>query len=208
MRKISVDQSKEAPLNEGLEETTPDPTPPVEINPENALYQEWKIAEALARPAIAHRLLQHLRRHAAKVCWMVLHANHIDLIDEISQDAVLDLDSFEGRSAFATWFHARALNRCRAFLRQQRRRREVPLDSVKDRVGFIASSLETRVIVQDLIASLPQFERDLINFKIVEGLPDIEIAKKLGFTRDWIQISWSKLRKQLKEKYNGSSEVR
>lgn len=203
-----MDQLKRTPLNEGLEETTPDPTPPVEKNPENALYQEWKAAEALTRPAIAHRLLQHLRRHAAKVCWMVLHTNHIDLIDEIATDAVLDLDSFEGRSAFATWFHSRALFKCRTRLRLQRRRKEVPLEREFLHLPSPILSLETHVIVQEMIALLPQFEQDLIRLKIFEGLPDIEIAKHLGFTREWIQMSWSKLRKQLKEKYHGNPQIR
>jgi len=45
-----------------------------------------------------------LRIHAAKVCWMVLHNYQPDYIDEVVQDAMLDLNGFEARSEFSTWF--------------------------------------------------------------------------------------------------------
>lgn len=183
----------------------PGPNPSRGENPENALYQAWKAAEAWERPDIEYRLLQLLRRHASKVCWMVLHSHQPDLIDEISQDALMDLASFEERSAFATWFHARALNRCRTKRKQNIQRKEVPLDveTINQFSVPRESSLLTKVIVQEMLDKLTPFERELVDLKVFEGLTDTQVAAKLGYTHEWIQKLWSNLRNRLKDTYNG-----
>jgi len=187
---------------EALKEPRPNPSG----NPENLLFEVWKNTPIGEREPIELRLLSLLRVHASKVCWMVLHAYEPHLIDEIAQDALMDLSSFEERSSFATWFHSRATFRCRTQLKQNIQRKEISLDVGKlDILPRRDSSLETKVMINEMLEKLTPFERELIELKVYEGLTATEIAEILGFTREWIQISWSKLRKKLKEKYNGSS---
>lgn len=194
-------------LTSPKEDLNPRPNPSRGDNPENALYQAWKIAESRERPALENSLLQHLRRHAAKVCWMVLHSHQPDLVDEISQDAIMDLASFGERSAFATWFHARALNRLRLQRRQNIRRKEVPLDvlqksPIADSVNSY-QAIEASALVQEMLTYLTPFELNIVQLKMDDGLTDMEIGIELGYTREWIQITWAKVLKKLKEKYNG-----
>lgn len=191
-------------LQEAPEKSRPNPSAG---QAENDLFEIWKVAPPEEREKIELRLMAFLRVHAAKVCWMVLHLYDPHLIDEIAQDAVMDLDSFEERSAFSTWFHSRATFRCRTQLKQNIQRKEVPMPvggvesmlALPDR----ASAMETQVIVNELLDGLSSFERSLVELKVYEGLPDADVAENLGFTREWIQTSWSRLRKKLKEKYNG-----
>lgn len=187
------------------EEANPRPNPSVESNPENILYEAWRVAEEWQRPEIEVQLLQLLKRHASKVCWMVLHSNQTDFIDQIAQDAILKMSGFQGRSAFSTWFHTNALNFCRTKRTQNNQRKEVPLDNV--RWDGISAGLETRVIVQEMLSKLTDVERRLIELKVDEGLTDEEVAAQLGFTHEWVQKLWSRLRKRLKEEY-GSRKVR
>lgn len=182
----------------------PGPNPSKGENPENVCFQAWKEAEAHQKASIEYRLLQLLRRHASKVCWMVLHSHQSDLIDEIAQDAIMDLKSFEERSAFATWFHGRALNICRMKRRQIIQRKEVSLDVTKlDKLVHRDGGLEIRVIIQEMLAGLSDFERRLVELKVYEGLTDTQAALELGYTHEWIQKCWSRLRKRLKDEYNG-----
>lgn len=178
-------------------------TPPVRKNVENELYRTWKDASTEVRPSVEHRLLQHLRRHAAKVCWLVLHSHQLDLVNEIAQDAIMQLGQFEERSAFSTWFHSRALNRCREELRRQKIRKEVPLNA-----DWIPrdSGLETKAIVQELWANLDEQEKELVQLKVIEGHSDEEVAEIIDRSRQWVQAAWSQLRKRLREKY--ASKVR
>lgn len=175
----------------------PDPTPPA--NSENDLYIRWSNTDSDGKELIEQLLTPQLKRHASKVCWMVLHANRSDLIGEIVQDALVDLSSFKGSSLFSTWFHARALYRCRREFRQQIRRREIPLEGLEI---VVRSSLETDLEIRELVDRLPEFEQQLVQLKVFEGFSDEEVAQKLGFSRQWIQMSWTKLRRKLKNEYD------
>lgn len=188
-----------------LEDRNARPNPSQGENPENVLYQAWKAAEAWERPDIEHRLLQLLRRHASKVCWMVLHSHQSDLIEEIAQDAVMDLSSFKELSAFATWFHSRATFRCRVIHKQNLWRKEVPLDIVRlDQLSPSRQSApDIQMIIREMLEQLSPVEQKLVELKVYEGLTDVQVAAILGYTPEWIQKLWSKLRKRLKDEYNG-----
>jgi RNA polymerase sigma factor (sigma-70 family) len=190
---------------EGLEETTPGPTPLKVENRENVLFEAWKTSTPQERSALEYQILQSVRRHASKVCWMVLHSHQPDLIDEIAQDVLMDLGSFREQSAFSTWVHSRARFRCQSQFKQNRQRREVSITALPSTQLYASerdSNMFLKVLVQELLANLSVFERQLVDLKVDEGLSDAEIGLRLGFTREWIQKSWSRLRKKLKGKYN------
>ena len=198
-------KTDEEKTDNGMPDTTPSQavTPPKEINPENELYRAWKEASEEVRPTIEVRLLQSLRRHAAKVCWLVLHSHQHDLIEEVAQDAFFQLPSFEERSSFSTWVHSRALFRCRDELRRQKRVKVVGVYNPNASV-FTDHKItpEFRAMVHDLIKDCSDEELQLIEWKISEGLSDEEIAENLKCGRAWVQRCWGNLRNKLKDKYN------
>lgn len=183
-------------------EAKPQANPSREANPENDLYEIWKNSDEASRPEVEMYLLPHLRRHAAKVGWMVLHSYQSHLVDEIAQDAVMDLKTFEGRSAFSTWFHARALKRCYNERRNFKRRKEISLTDFNANTASKAS-FETRVIVQELLGHLDAEDLELVELKVQEGLVDAEIAEFLGIPRATVQYRWDVVRKKLRAIYNG-----
>jgi RNA polymerase sigma factor (sigma-70 family) len=179
----------------------PGQTPLIGENPENALYETWKKASEAARPPIEQALVPLLYRHASKVCWMVLHSNQPDLIGTIINDVFLGMRKFKGDSLFSTWVHALALYRCRAELRNIRRRKEV--NGIVD--GGVSYSVrgcqETSSVVQNLVSKLGKREQELVRLKIDEGLSDKEIAEVLELHPVYIQRLWKALRKRLRSMY-------
>jgi len=189
-----------------MDELTPGLTPP--DNPENALFSLWELSSEEERPAIALKMMPALRRHASKVCWMVLHFHDPHLIDEIVQDTILELDRFEKRSSFTTWFHSRALNRCRVELKKIIRRREVPFTGNEERIEEVGGSgfhydANDSILLDQITKKLSPKERKILTMKISSGYTDKEIAEILGYTRQWIQTEWKRLRDKLKEEYDG-----
>jgi RNA polymerase sigma factor (sigma-70 family) len=185
---------------------TPGPNPSRGENPENALYAIWKVAEPWERPQVEERLLQYLRRHASKVCWMVLHTHQPHLVDEIAVDALMALGSFEERSAFSTWFHSRALYRCRSEFRTQMYRKEISLDAPHVRQMFArqgSRDLEADYTVREMLAKLTDREQEFVDLKVQAGYSDADIGTELGMSRQAVQWTWTKLRKKLRGLYSG-----
>jgi RNA polymerase sigma factor (sigma-70 family) len=178
------------------DQLNPDLTPP---NPENELYEEWKVGQD--KQVVEGDLRSVLRLHASKICWMILHEYRPDLVEDVVNDAILGLPTFEGRSSFSTWFHSCALHRFRDESRRRAKRKEVQSDFVDDPAFVVNPSLESDISVRRMLDNLPEFEKSLVQLKVFEGFSDAEVAQKLERTREWIQISWTKLRRKLKKRY-------
>lgn len=114
----------------------------------------------------------------------------------------MELEHFEGRSAFSTWFHARALNRCYNERKRSQRRKEVSYTDYFTPSVPARASLETSVMVQNMVDKLEPEERQLVLLKINEGLTDEEIAQALAVPRQTVQYRWACLRKKLRAMYN------
>lgn len=179
------------------------PNYPERGNPENALYEIWKAAPKEARADIEARLIPLLRRHASRVCWLVLRGNHVDYIEDVVQDAIIDLASFEGRSSFSTWFHARALNRFRNQLRTQSRSREVSLERSPESVQAATPQFEYILLGQAMFEdiSLSEEDKEMLRMKFIDGMTDREIAETIGKSFSGVHQRWERVRNRLREKY-------
>jgi RNA polymerase sigma factor (sigma-70 family) len=178
-------------------------------NSENDLYEIWKASDEISRPEVETYLLPHLRRHAAKVCWMVLHSHQPHLIDEIAQDALMELKQFEGRSMFSTWFHSRALYRAYNERRTRDRRKEISFSNLGhlNLASQMDSDVNMRLDVERMLTNIDSKDVELVRLKIAEGMTDDEIAASLGIPRANVQYRWQVLREKLRTLYNGRHTV-
>lgn len=182
----------------------PGPNPSIGDNPENVLYKTWKEADEVARPEIIQAMLPLLRRHASKVCWMVLHCYNPTLVEDIATDALLDLEKFEERSLFSTWFHTRALFRCRSEVRTIRRRKEVPFEtSAAGGKHGTPASQEFAAELFSVANTLTDREQRLLSLKMEEGYTHQQIADELQLNTVYVRQLWSRLRKRLRLLYGG-----
>jgi RNA polymerase sigma-70 factor (ECF subfamily) len=121
--------------------------------------------------------------------------------EDVTQDVLLQvvrkLDTFRGESALPTWLHRVTVNAALAH-RQKRARGEEkrvrdPLDHFLENGAHAApvrhwsvapdqeiQDRETRALIEEAIADLPENYRDVYVLSDVEGVPNAEIADMLG----------------------------
>jgi len=129
---------------------------------------------------------------------MVLHNYQPDYIDEVVQDAMLDLNGFEARSEFSTWFHWLALNKFRRLFRQRIQRKEVPLSQEDEPVD---NNLFPTVFAKEIIEILRMRKK---NSSILDSLKDFRSERLRNIWASNIRgviERWVWLQKRLRDKY-------
>jgi len=123
--------------------------------------------------------------------------------EDVTQDVLLQvvrkLPTFRGESALPTWLHRVTINtalshRRKLAVREENRSRD-PFDTVLDQkaapgAGWEGASApeahlfsrETRALIERAIAGLPATYRSVFLLADVEGLPNAEIADRLGLS--------------------------
>ena len=120
-----------------------------------------------------------------------------DVVQESMLAAFRSIEGFEGGAALATWLHRIVVNAALMKLRAKRRRPETPVDALlpafsqgghfEARVARWAEAAdapavrsETRALVRDAIARLPDGHRVALVLRDVEGRTIEEVAAALG----------------------------
>lgn len=187
--------------------TDPGPNPSQRgDNPENLLYEAWKVApDSQTREEVESRLLPLLRTHASKICWVVLHSHQPHLIEEMATDVILEINSFGERSLFSTWVHSRFYNRARVEFRKLCIRKETGFTvTTRDTASSNGISVvESAIDASRILSSLSERDQEFVRLKVFEGCSDAEIAKALGLSVVWIRKLWLKLRRQMRTLYGG-----
>jgi len=145
--------------------------------------------------------------------------NEDDARDAV-QDAFLSafraVDRFEGGSQLGTWLHRIVVNAALMKLRTRRRKPEEPLDPLLPRfqedghmerparawsrsADEVLESQETRQLVLDRIAELPETYRTIVLLRDVEGLDTEEAAKALEITPGAVKTRLHRARLALRE---------
>lgn len=136
-------------------------------------------------------------------------------VDDVTQDVFMSLMdsiySFEGRSAFSTWFHKIAMNKVADYHRRIARRRE---DFGEDDVLYIFNpweEMEEGLVIEQILRSIPQKYKEILLLRHSEGLSFSEIADKLELsyeaTRSRYRRALILVRKRIKDgKRNFSDE--
>lgn len=107
-------------------------------------------------------------------------------VDDVIQDifiGLLDsLDSFEGRSAFTTWFYRIAMNKIADYHRRLSRRKENFDEEEVYRSFNPWEETDEMLMIESALANLPIKYKEILILKCVEGLSFVEISQKLGLT--------------------------
>jgi RNA polymerase sigma-70 factor (ECF subfamily) len=126
---------------------------------------------------------------------------------EDAQDALQDaflsafkaVERFEAQSKLSTWLHRIAVNAALMRLRKLKRSKEQSVESLQPRFTdgghhlepsapwsdsgeASAQRAETRQIVQDAIAGLPETHRNALLLRDIQGLSNEDVARELGVT--------------------------
>ncbi len=139
--------------------------------------------------------------------------------EEQARDAVQDafikvygnLEKFQGKSSFYTWFYRLVMNHCLDMKRRDRSGRHVDWDEDRAKEVVDASDKpdaspeadfersEMREVLADAIESLPEDARRTLQLREIDGLSYVEISKCMGIPKGTVMSRLHYARKRLRE---------
>ncbi|MFN8472735.1 MAG: sigma-70 family RNA polymerase sigma factor [Anaerolineae bacterium] len=182
-------------------------------------HDELVLVEALQRgePRACDQLVQ---QYAARVYSLALRlTKNPNEAEEVRQETFINAcraaDTFEGRSALATWLYRIATNS--GLMRLRRRELDtVPLDGLpeQDEIDFqlggprdlaagpeeVLLTADLRAAVEEAITSLPESLRAAVVLRDVEGLSSEEAAAVLGISSGALKVRLHRARGLLRER--------
>jgi len=138
-----------------------------------------------------------------------------DCVQETLIKAYRGLAEYSGRSSFYTWVYRIAINTCLDFRRKNKRNPSLSLDEaietedslvyqqVPDRQPLpdeLAETAEMTRLVRQEIASLPDYLKDIIILRDLEGLSYLELSEILHLSEGTVKSRLSRARRQLMER--------
>jgi RNA polymerase sigma-70 factor (ECF subfamily) len=166
-----------------------------------------RIRRAQAGDVDAFELLY--REHSPRIYALCLRLKAGDKSDatELLQDVFIKawrrLDTFRGDSAFVSWLHRLAVNTMLENARSDQRRtaRVLPMEDTSRLTGAARSSgIESRMDMENAIASLPKGARIAFVLHDVEGYQHQEIAEQLSVTVGTVKAQLHRARRLLRER--------
>lgn len=137
-----------------------------------------------------------------------------DIMQDVLLQVVRKLPSFRGDAAFPTWLHRVTVNVALSHRRRQAVRQghgeriasdlgssEEPLEVAGDMLppDGIALSAETRRLLDEAIAALPNAYRSVFVLADIEGLPNADIAERLDMSLAAVKSRLHRARAMLRE---------
>ncbi|TJZ61497.1 RNA polymerase sigma factor [Sphingobacterium olei] len=140
-----------------------------------------------------------------------LYMDQLDDQEDLTQEIIFQLwkayNSFEGKSAFATWMYGVALNTALTFFKKESRKVDKePLDKDMDHIEEEDSRQKDIQLdyFYNAVQELNPIEKALI-FLFLEGMPHREIALSLGISEVNARVKLNRTKEKLQEiiKNNG-----
>ena len=138
-----------------------------------------------------------------------------DAVQEGFVAAFRAIGRFEGGSSLSTWLHRIVINACLMKLRSARRRPEASIDDLlpkfdetghrigepeewRESAETALARSQTRRIVREAIARLPERYRSILMLRDIEELSTAEVARLLDLTENAVKIRLHRARQALR----------
>lgn len=137
-------------------------------------------------------------RQARNVIFMILHRERMDLAANAATAVVLNLEDFEGKSAFSTWSHSIARRIAYKEAERLNEKKEDQLDAVSQEHMPMDVGLDgyAAILLKDVLKSLSKEDQTLLEGKLF-GLEDEELADTLGISEGAVRMRWSRLKENV-----------
>lgn len=161
-----------------------------------------------------------VRRHQQRVFALVAGILHRpDDVEDVAQQvflkAYLGIKRFDQRAAFSTWLYKIAVNECWDYLRKRKVRplvyeADLSEEQVSRLDGIVSSDrppegpntrAETREILDRMLATLPEQDRQLLVLKEIEGFSVQELAEILNLNVNTVKVRLFRARGRIMDAY-------
>ncbi len=155
------------------------------------------------------KMVERNRATIYAVCYMF--SKNADEVGDLFQEVLIKLwsgfDSFEGRSAEATWIYRASLNTCISYDRKRKARPMVPLTPDLNLFAEQTDDGELRQIrmLYDRVSRLGVFDRAIVLLWL-ENMSYAEIAAILGITEKNVSVRLYRIKEELKRMSNTNKE--
>ena len=184
-----------------------------------SIIDEVRNGDANAFEAVVREYEKSVFNIALRMC-----GDREDALD-ISQESFLKayhaLSNFRGESKFSVWLYRIVSNTCLDFLRERKRRAEVPLvregdEGEEESVEIPDDSLSpealyerklTREAVQRGLMSLPEDQRAILLLREIRGLSYEEIGRALSLESGTVKSRIFRARRKLCEFLSGDGNI-
>jgi RNA polymerase sigma-70 factor, ECF subfamily len=161
-----------------------------------------------------------VRRHQQRVFALVAGILHRpDDVEDVAQQvflkAYLGIKRFDQRAAFSTWLYKIAVNECWDYLRKRKVRplvyeADLSEEQVSRLDGIVSSArpperpsarAEAREILEQMLAALPEQDRQLLVLKEIEGFSVQELAEILNLNVNTVKVRLFRARGRIMDTY-------
>ena len=161
-----------------------------------------------------------VRRHQQRVFALVAGILHRpDDVEDVAQQvflkAYLGIKRFDQRAAFSTWLYKIAVNECWDYLRKKKVRplvyeADLSEEQVSRLDGIVSTNrppesasvrTETREILDRMLSTLPEQDKQLLVLKEIEGFSVQELAEILDLNVNTVKVRLFRARGRIMETY-------
>jgi len=175
-----------------------------------------RLSQNGAQPAFEELVHRHQHRVFALVSGILHRPDDVeDVAQQVFLKAYLGIKRFDQRAAFSTWLYKIAVNECWDYLRKRKVRplvyeADLSEEQVSRLDGIVSSDrppesantrAETREILDRMLSTLPEQDRQLLVLKEIEGFSVQELAEILHLNINTVKVRLFRARGKIMSMY-------
>ncbi|MES2731150.1 MAG: sigma-70 family RNA polymerase sigma factor [Bacteroidota bacterium] len=134
-----------------------------------------------------------------------------DIFQEVCIHLWVGIATFKGQAQLSTWIYRITVNTCLLFIRKNRSKLEVSLETISEPATentHADESMDTKLhLLRAFIQELPEQDRLLIILSL-EGLSYSQISEVTGLSSNHIGVKVNRIKKILTKKFNHHGEFK
>lgn len=126
-----------------------------------------------------------------------------DIMQEAFLTAFTKLDTFKGEVTFGAWLKRIVINKSLTQLKKNNKYQDIKMEVIAEKSNEIEEAVDYSALqankVLDVLNSLKDNYRIVLNLNLIEGYDYEEIAQILGYTNENVRTTISRAKKKLKQ---------